>query len=265
MIWRMSYTLDKKEYYPLEDGVMLSNLTNEHDNKILVTKVVLKFAWMKNSYWYKNCNIEIKSGERVELPKLYFDIGLKAEKGTHHYEVGAQFKILEDGWSEPKLSYGKKGGHISIKKAPSRDFDVFISHSNHTNDKKLLKMCIESLENCGFTPKMAELDPKAGFPLWEKIRNMIKSSDAFFLLWTGEAASSGDIREEIGITLGAEKFKIVPLVEEGVEPQGSLRGLEYISFNRENFYEGLTKGIKNLLEWSDERLKSLKATMPSKI
>ncbi|NQE45181.1 hypothetical protein C5S31_04055 [ANME-1 cluster archaeon GoMg2] len=100
---------------------------------------------------------------------------------------------------------------------------------------------------------LSEGDPKPGYPLWLKINEMIRKSSAILILWTNKGAESGDIREEIGIAIGARKAKkMVPLVEKGVEPKGSLKGLEYVIFDPDNPIEGYSTAIKRIIKLTKE-------------
>ena len=98
---------------------------------------------------------------------------------------------------------------------------VFVSHSNAQADKKMVSECKKAMESCGLTGYFAEEDIQASGILWNKIANKIKNADAILVLWTNSASESGDVREEIGIAIGYDKKdKIVPIVQNGIEPKG---------------------------------------------
>lgn len=263
MTWTMFYHVDKEEYSPLYYGTLSAEIENKSNARLLILRVVLNFDWMGDVYWYKDCNVELKPNERKKLPDVGFEIELDAEVGTHLFRPGIVSKNLSaTGWSESELSYVGKGKHIIVKKAPKRDAVVFISHSNHADDEHIVELCKKSLQNCGFDPYLAEGDPKPGYPLWLKIYDMVRKANSILILWTNRGAESGDIREEIGIAIGAKKTKkMVPLVEKGVEPKGSLKGLEYVIFDPDEPIGGFSKAIKKIVILTKETRKGVPSAM----
>lgn len=260
--WTITYSLDQDEYTPLQKGVATMQFTNKTTHRLLVTRVALKFDWMGNKYWGRNCNVDLAPEQTIKLPSLRFHIELQAPLGAAHYQVGVQYRELtKSGWVDRGLSYGQKGKHVMIKQAEEQDFMVFISHSNHADDTKLLKECQQSLKKCGLNPYIAEASPEPGYPLWQKIRQSIINSDALLVLWTKRGAASGDIREEIGIAVGRSKLRrVVPLVEIKVDTKGSLRGLEYIPLDRGNMNEAISKAISKILDWARKKGEKRPAT-----
>jgi hypothetical protein len=112
------------------------------------------------------------------------------------------------------------------------------------------------MRTCGLTGYFAEDDAKPGITLWDKIAREIMLSDAFLVLWTKNAAISGDVREEIGIAIGAKKQdKIVPMVERGIEVSGSLksRGIEWVDYVAPNHTEALSKALGSIMGWAAEK------------
>lgn len=253
--WTIIYSLDREEYTPLQRGIATIQLTNQMAHRLLVSEGALNFDWMGSEYWCKNCNVELAPKQTAKLLLVPFHIELNAPMGANHYKVGVKYRELtQSGWVDKGLAYGWKGGHVMIREAKGRDFLVFISHSNHSEDASLLKECQQSLEKCGFTPYIAEASPEPGYPLWQKIRQSILKSDALLILWTKWAADSGDIREETGIAVGRGKLqRIIPLVETGVDTKGSLRGLEYISFDRDDANAAISKAIVQLIHWARKK------------
>lgn len=119
--WRMSYNLDSDKYYPLQRGVMSSNIGNASEQKLLVTTIGLNFDWMGTTHFYKDCNIEVAPGDKVDLPRVPFIIELEAAKGTHLYKAGVLYKLLtESGWELRRkgISYVSPGKHVMVTKAP---------------------------------------------------------------------------------------------------------------------------------------------------
>ncbi|NQE44770.1 hypothetical protein C5S31_01940 [ANME-1 cluster archaeon GoMg2] len=153
MSWEMIYHLDKEEYSPLDYGTLSAEIKNKSKTRLLVLRVVVTFDWMRDEYWYKDCNIEFKPNETKKLPSVGFNVELNAELGTYLFKPGVLSKSLSvSGWSESKLSYVGKGKHIIIKETPERNAVVFISHSNHVDDELIVKQCKKSLQKCGFEP-----------------------------------------------------------------------------------------------------------------
>jgi hypothetical protein len=254
-VWTITYSLDEAEYTPLQKGVATIELTNKTAHRLLVTQVTLRFDWMGNEYWYRNCNVELGPKQTMKLPSLPFHIELQAPLGATHYQVGVKYReLIESKWVDRGLSYGQRGKHVMIKQAEKRDFTVFISHSNHAKDTNLLDEFQQALKKCGLKPYVAEASPEPGYPLWQKIRQSILNSDALLVLWTKWGAVSGDIREEIGIAVGRGKLhRVIPLLETGEDTKGSLRGLEYIPLDRANANEAISKAIMQILDWARKK------------
>ena len=251
----MTYSLDQNEYTPLEIGRATVQVTNRLNHKLLITKVVLNFDWMGSRYLSGDCKVEFTPKENKQLPVLPFHIELNAPIGVAHYKVGVEFRELtKTGWIDKGRAWGREGKHVLIKAAEERNFMVFISHSNHTEDASLLSECCQSLEKCGVKPYVAEASPEPGYPLWQKIYRNILSADALLVLWTKEAVASGDIREEIGIAVGCDKLqRIIPLVETGADVKSSLRGLEYIPLDRDDTNAAISKAITQILHWARKK------------
>jgi len=224
---------------------------------MLVTKVALKFDWMGTRYWYRDCNIEVAPGDKANLPTVTFIVRLEASTGTHHYEPGVVYKLLtESGWElqGEGISYVEHGRHVMVTEAPRRDFEIFISHSNSVEDTRLLEKTIKSLDSCGVSTYVAERTPQPGYPLWQKIEAAIRRADAILILWTEKGSQSGDIREEIGIAIGAKRTKrIIPLVQKDLSTRGSLIGLEHVPLDIDNPLEALPIAISRVIEWADKK------------
>lgn len=267
MAWEMWYNLNSDTYHPLQKGSMSSSITNKAQQKMLVTRVGLNFDWMGDSYWYKDCNIEVAPGGKVDLPAVPFTVELEASTGTHLYKAGVIYKLLtETGWElqGKDMGYVVHGEHMMVTKAPERDFEVFVSHSNSQKDVQLLEKAIEWLNRCGISTYVAERSPEPGYPLWQKIEASIRRADAILILWTEKGSQSGDIREEIGIAIGAQRTKrIIPLVQTGLATQGSLIGLEHIPLDIVNPLEALSTAISRAIEWANKKEQGKPQIAPS--
>lgn len=257
MSWKMTYRLNSDTYHPLSKGSMSSAITNNTKQKMLVTEVGLNFDWMGAQYWYKDCNIEIAPNDKVDLPPVPFTIQLQASTGTHLYKPGVVCKLLtESGWELQNggIAYVGHGRHIMVTEASTRNFEVFISHSNSKKDNPLLDKTIESFSKCGIKTYIAERSPQPGYPLWQKIEAAIRRADAILILWTENGSQSGDIREEIGIAIGARKSgRIIPLVQTDLATRGLLTGLEHVPLDTNNPLEALSTAVSKAIEWADKK------------
>lgn len=268
MAWAMTYHLDSDTYHPLQKGSMSSSITNKTQKKMLVTKIGLDFDWMRGNSWYcRDCNIEVPPGDKVDLPRVPFAVTLEAATGAHLYRAGVIYKLLrETGWELPRkgISYATPGKHVMVTKAPRRDFEVFISHSNADEDSTLLNKTVESFKKCGINTYVAEGSPQPGYPLWQKIESAIRRADAILILWTERASQSGDVREEIGITIVAKRTKqIIPLVQTDLTTQGSLMGLEYVPLDIDNPLDALSAAVSMATEWADKKEQGKPKVAPS--
>lgn len=265
--WYIWYTLNSGTYHPLQSGIMSSTLRNDTKQKMIVTEVGLTFDWMKDTHWYQDCILEIEPGAQVELPYVSFQVSLDASNGAHECKPGVVYKLLtEKGW-EPKdarIGYIQSGVHVMITEAPDRDFEVFISHSNSQQDAPLLDRVTDSFYRCGINTYVAERKPQPGYPLWQKIEAAIRRADAILILWTKAGSEASDIREEIGIAIGAQRIKrIIPLVETGLTTQGSLIGLEHIPLDMDKPLEALSTAVSRVIEWADKKEQGKPKVAPS--
>lgn len=253
------YHLDKPAYFLMETGELqdLEIRCSDTEKRVQIQEVCVQFDWMENSYWYENCNIEIKkAGVDIKLPILNFKLNqLEISEGSHNFKPFVKYQIYENGKWEKKEYKSKKGGFIEIKKAPNRNYKVFISHSNDSKDLILLKKFVTALECCGVNGYYAESDVEAGTLLWDKIEREIRVSDAFLILWTKAASKSLDVREEIGIAIGAKKKPLIPVVEKKISVVGSLkaREIEWISFDPSDPHKGLMDALEFIFEKVDEK------------
>jgi nucleotide-binding universal stress UspA family protein len=253
----MTYSLNSDAYHPFEYGRMSSTIQNNTTLRMLVTKVCISFDWTQHEFFYEACNIEIAPRANATLPDISFEIGLDASLATHEYKAGVSYKLLkEKQWRKQPgdVTWCQSGKHLMVVKSPSRNFQVFISHSNDPSDEALVKKTTDSLESCGMHPYVAELTPEPGQPLWKKIQTAIRKADAILILWTRAGSLSGDIREEIGLAIGAKRTKrIIPLVELGLGTRGSLVGLEHIPLDLSNPAKALSIAVSRAINWADKR------------
>ena len=247
--WGISYLLNSSVYAPLEKAILQNvRLTNKTKYPMIVTKVQLKFDCQGYTHSIR-CKQTIEPNQTEALPNIEITIPLGMPTGAQRYTTGVETKqFIKNKW-ETDSGFAGKGKFIEIQPLKPKDFKVFISHSNSDNDKKFVESCKDALITCGLTGYFAEADNKAGQILWDKILREITYSDVFLVLYTEDGSNSGDIREEIGIALGRNKI-IVPIVQEGIEPHGSLksRGIEWIPYHSKREISALSEALTIIME-----------------
>lgn len=258
MTWEMAYRLGAETYAPLQKGdLAFIQLTNKLKKRMIVTRVLLKFDWMGTYRYFRECNVRIEPGETVDLPDITFRVSLGVSPGSHNFKPGISYMLLEGGkWVSHDNTYVSRGDFVEVQRLPSRDFTIFVSHSNSSSDANLVRVCKDAMRTCGLTSYFAEQDARPGIKLWNKIAIEIMRSDAFLVLWTENASESGDVREEIGIAIGAKKQdRIVPVVERGIEVSGSLksRGVEWVDYQRPNHTKALSEALTTIMGWAVEK------------
>jgi len=122
-------------------------------------------------------------------------------------------------------------------------FTVFISHS--TKDLDIVYELAKWLRLNGIIVHVAELQTQAGKLLHQKIAGLIELSDCVLAILTVGGARSEWVNQEIGWAKRAGKL-VVPIVEEGVEVKGFLASSEYISFNRRDPFDAVTRAVEYL-------------------
>jgi len=249
------YHFDKSQYFPMEDGKLLDlRIHNDSEDVIQLQLVGIEFDWDPDEYWFDTCNIKINPKTITKLPAVKFSLdNLKITEGSHHFFPFVNYQIYKNQKWENKQFKSSKGEFLEIVKLPKFNYKVFISHSNVKEDIILLEKFVQSLDACGIDGYFAESDVKVGSKLWDKIEREIRKSDAFLVLWTTSASESHDVREEIGIAIGAKKGVLIPIVEENVAVVGSLkaREVEYIPLDLED----PNVGFKNALEFIIKKAK----------
>jgi hypothetical protein len=108
--------------------------------------------------------------------------------------------------------------------------NVFISYS--TADLPVaaaLKSALESQPEPKFTAFLAETCVKVGEDLPKTITTAIAGCDFFVLLWSGNAASSGWVPQELGQAMGAGKPVFPIVLKEGITIPGLASTLKYLA------------------------------------
>lgn len=250
----VSYYLDKgfeAPYFISENGYIAgAKIINKGEKPLHILSFGVQFDWEEEGdlWWQESCSIELAPGDEKTLPDIAFRISIDVEPKAHTYILGIRLEEFRENEWVGLGRYVLDEKHILIKEYPKRDFMVFISHSNHPDDETLTNLTHDLLENCGIDAYVAEKKGEPGVWLWSKIKKSIKASDAIIVLWTKYAKTSGDIREEIGTAVGMEKYEqIIPVVEEGGELAGSLRGKEWATLDREKPKKALIEAIEKIL------------------
>ncbi|MGI0006401.1 MAG: toll/interleukin-1 receptor domain-containing protein [Nitrosotalea sp.] len=237
MVIELTYNLNKgndNHYTYLENGFVKTSVKNLSENTISVFEVFTQF---KNNYGMKKfpqkCDVRIKPNEVCDLPHVNFTIGLWATDWSNFISVGVIFSELKnDAWSSLKTYVRKSSDYVLINNTSSQNKKIFISHSNSKRDKNIVSKLNNFLIKIGCSPYIAERDPQPSQHLWEKIRKELIECEKVIVLYTKDGIESGDIREEIGITVGLDrKDKIIAIVEDGFSPPGSILGQEYVKLN----------------------------------
>jgi len=108
---------------------------------------------------------------------------------------------------------------------------VFVSHS--TKDMHLVEEFKRLVEAKGIEAYVAVKDVQPGGMLSDKLVRNIQTSNCLVAILTKDGVMSGTLQNELGVAK-ASKIRIVPLVEEGVNPEGVLSGVEQLRFNKDH-------------------------------
>jgi hypothetical protein len=262
--WRILHLLDGTKYELGERGKVTSaTLTNAGEISLHVYGYGIEFEWQRDGelWWPVKSDISLQPSAKVQLPSVGFHIPIDLEPGVYKYRVGVRTRSRDETtraeWKDHGIVWASKEYELRIIPHVDRNYEVFFSHSNHSEDGDLVKALHSLLANNGIGCFIAEQTPKYGEILWKKIRSGIGSADRVLVLWTKHGAKSGDVREELGITVGARK-RFIPIVEKGAKLEGSLIGTEYLRFERHSHRDVFVGLTENLIEFSSEKAKRLK-------
>jgi hypothetical protein len=261
MNFLVGYHLDKSTYYPMEDGKLIDlKVINDSEYPVQIEEVAISFECDWGFDWFQSCSIKIQPNAKANLPSVNFGLDyLGIPEGALHFKPSIKYRSYEKGEWKKKSFKSSKGDFIEIKYIPNADFKIFISHSNDEEDIPLLTKLVDSLNPIGVEGYYAESDVDAGTRLWDKIEREIRESDAFLVLWTMAASKSKDVREEIGIAIGAKKKILIPVVESNVEVVGSIkaRQVEWIAFNPSDPEKCLKKILQFIVKKSSSRKRNI--------
>ena len=133
---------------------------------------------------------------------------------------------------------------------------VFISYPRE--DLWLAYRLHTLLSKIGIPAYLAELDPEPGITLWEKIKNMIQSSDILLVIWTSASVTSPFVNQEIGFATARGKI-VLPVVEKGTDTRGVLDGKEYVELDRSNPTNAIALVCEGLSKFLSQRLEHIQA------
>lgn len=145
---------------------------------------------------------------------------------THDIKKGSN-------WSGQKPKLFPQGSALTITDVRPTGQKIFISHSNRDRDKTIVEETARIVRKLGFKAYVSENDHSLGDNLWKNILKEVLGCDGLIFLLTKDGIKSCDMREELGYararnaTPENKMAKIVPIVEKGVEPAGSLKGEKY--------------------------------------
>ena len=244
--------VDKDRTYRYPDkGRMTATVRNNMPCSIRVVKSEMQFRYRGREMitFHGPNNVEIQPGGTGEIP-IDFQIGPWAVPHSNQSRVRVEY--VETAREKPaQKSYHGPYDYVVTEKAEPSGKTVFISHSNSERDKDVVGSACSRLDHLGFNPYVAESDPRPGLPLWGKIRDNIRSSDLFLVLYTEDGYCSCDVREEVGMAVGMDK-EIIP-VAEGRPSAGSMSGREYVPLDRNHPDKSTVKICEAVLR-SAERL-----------
>lgn len=119
-------------------------------------------------------------------------------------------------------------------------YSVFVSHSMRQEDLGIVYTANQDAYARGITCYIAERDWQFGQSLPAKIDKAIRDCDCFVAFLTQGGAHSAFVNQEIGHAVGCKKLRIL-VVEQGVQVQGFDVGNEYISLDRANPWDAISK------------------------
>jgi len=266
--WTLGHTLSSDRFWPNATGKIASaTLTNTGKSNLHISRLGIEFEWQRNSedWWVSDCSAVVKPGDKYEFSPLDFQIPiwLKPERSKYKLAVGTKQWNGKD-WIDHKNVWGAKEYEVLVTRHPERDYKLFLSHCNLAVDKPLLTYLRDILLNNGFSVFVAEDEKKYGKNLWSKIKNGILASERVIVLWSHGAAVSLDVREELGITIGARK-QFIPIVEKGAPLRGSMTGAEFLEIDRNNYHLAFQGLVSELIVLADERNSKRKVAHAEKI
>lgn len=209
-------------------------VTNDTKHPILVHGSEVIFH-KTNKKLKETHSIQIESGKSRVVWETSVTIGPWAEKAAATSSLRITYATKKGAsWSGQNSKRILQGHALTITDATPTGQKIFVSHSNRDRDKKIVEETAQMIKKLGFEPYISERDRNLGGNLWKKIVDQILECDGLIFLITKDGVKSHDMREELGYARARNAMKgskaeakIVPIVERGVEPTGSLKGEKY--------------------------------------
>jgi nucleoside 2-deoxyribosyltransferase len=123
--------------------------------------------------------------------------------------------------------------------------EVFLSHAS--TDREHVEVVRRQIEAHGIHVYLAELDPKPGTQLAEKVKEAIERADAVVVLVTTASMNSAYVQQEIGVSLACGR-PIIPIVDIAVAKVdlAMLTGVEYLELDMTQPAEAMAKVTASL-------------------
>lgn len=224
---------DAKEYRLGQRAKLKIIVTNNSRYPILVQGSAVVFCKV-NKKLKQTHSKSIEPGEEMVVWETSVKIGPWAEKAGATSALSITYDTKKGAsWSGQKSRRFPQGSALTITDASTTDQKIFISHSNRDRDKTIVKETAQIVRKLGFDAYVSENDHSLGDNLWKNILREVLGCNGLIFLLTKDGIKSCDMREELGYararnaTSENKTAKIVPIVEKGVEPAGSLKGEKY--------------------------------------
>ena len=260
--WEIKWNFDhSNQTYKIGDPVTLGvTFRNKGTSQVHLQKIGVWFDWLPSGQWYwTDCNVVYQPNQWLgPVHNVHAAVPIAASIGHHDFKVGVRYRYWQNGqwfdsapveWGEP---LGPSLNQVLVTYPPSRNFQVFISHSE--NDRAFAEEIAEYIRRCGQVPYLAESpsNPDLGRKLWEeKIEGALRASSAVLVLWTSNSSSSKAVQYEIdrGAKLGK---RLIPAIENGASPPEPLNHLVYTRFDYSQRHDALNAIIRSLLDNESE-------------
>lgn len=224
---------DAKKYQFGQRAELTLTVTNDSRYPILVRGSTVNFR-RTNKKLKESHSIPIDPNASKVVKKFVVTVGPWAEQAGATGTLTITYEAKKGtSWECPKPKTFSQDDALSIDDVSPTGQKIFISHSNSQRDGPILEEVERIAKKAGLEPYVSEKDPNLGDNLWKKILEQVRVCDGFIILLTKDGGRSCDMREELGYARMRNAVndgtvaKIVPIVERGVDPAGSLKGEEY--------------------------------------
>jgi len=227
---------------------------------IHLRKICVWFDWMPDDEWYQiESNAVYQPGQWFwPVNNIQIQLPLDVPPNHHSFKFGVEYRYWngsewaeENGiqWTRP---LGPSLDQVLVNYPPQRNFKVFVSHSER--DFELTQVVADYIRRCGQIPYLAESsqNPELGKKLWEeKIDRALQTSNVVLVLWTVNSAQSSTVAYEIQKARHLGK-RIIPAIQNMIEPPPSLTDLVYVKFDPSNHVEAIKTILTSLLDFEKE-------------